>query len=825
MIVRHHWLAPLLVVWLVPGAVARSPHPPPVRRVQLATRSAVHILPRTHARALTPAPPTLRHDDTLLLSLSLPLLPDVRLLLRPSTHILHPDAQVVYGHGAASTAAPLRRHEWLAYTGEVIKPSWAERIWAEESAGVVRDRTDAVLGTAAVTVHAAAIADELLWEGTFTLAGVGYHVLTREHYERVRTTADVALTQDGALVVFSDEDRWHGGNGDGGVHDGLAPGVDALHAVHGHGHLRRDDIEGSAQSTNYAGSINSTSGCPGETRVVYMGVAADCAYVGAVGSAEAARSAMLADWNAVSALYRRTFNVALGIVHLVVDDAACANATAGETAVPAWNRACDDGYTLDDRLSDFSAWRADRAGDGAGLWHLMSACPTDTEVGVAWLGQLCVDTASASSGQTVSGTAISTATTTEWSLISHEIGHGFGAIHDCTSGCSLTGSCCPFSADSCNAGGNFIMNPTTSTSETTFSACSLGNICTAIGSTLNTTCMTSGDDETVITLNQCGNGIVEDGEECDPGSDATSSCCDVSTCKLVDGAVCDPANAACCTAACAYASEGTVCRAAQNAICDVAEVCTGSNATCPADKTAEDGTGCGGGLACASGQCTSLDLQCQDKGGSLNLTQACNQKGATSCIVTCADPSDADNCLVLQTALIDGSPCGYGGHCYNQTCVVSSDAAEISAWYHSNLQISVPVTVVASLLALALFALAARWGRQARQETAVPPTLQAPAVPIIRHSASIASSDPLTRTVLRPDPSLTDSAATPAGVSAPVQRATLAPQPSETVAAHQAYAEAYAETYARHPDFDRKGFEDYVHWGGSASRVMLVCRD
>lgn len=49
-----------------------------------------------------------------------------------------------------------------------------------------------------------------------------------------------------------------------------------------------------------------------------------------------------------------------------------------------------------------------------------------------------------------------------------------------------------------------------------------------------------------------------------------------------------------------------MCRAALNATCDTAEVCTGASASCPADVTVKDGTSCGSGLACASGQCTSL---------------------------------------------------------------------------------------------------------------------------------------------------------------------------------------------------------------------------
>lgn len=39
-----------------------------------------------------------------------------------------------------------------------------------------------------------------------------------------------------------------------------------------------------------------------------------------------------------------------------------------------WNQGCSSSYTISSRLSDFSQWRATLGDDGAGLWHLMTAC-------------------------------------------------------------------------------------------------------------------------------------------------------------------------------------------------------------------------------------------------------------------------------------------------------------------------------------------------------------------------------------------------------------------------------------------------------------------
>lgn len=58
----------------------------------------------------------------------------------------------------------------------------------------------------------------------------------------------------------------------------------------------------------------------------------------------------------------------------------------------------------------------------------------------------------------------------------------------------------------------------------------------------------------------------------------------------------------------------------------------------------------------------------------------------------------SNSCLVLQSPLIDGSPCGYGGHCYNQTCQSGNVGSTISSWIDQNLQIAIPVIIIGSLL-------------------------------------------------------------------------------------------------------------------------------
>ncbi|GAA6010631.1 hypothetical protein JCM10207_007774 [Rhodosporidiobolus poonsookiae] len=480
-----------------------------------------------------------------------------------------------------------------------------------------------------------------------------------------------------------------------------------------------DDISGgSGTSSNFINSIGSTTGCPKQALVVFVGVAADCTYVSSYGSAEAAREQILTDFNTVSAVYQQSFNVSLGIVELAVMNATCPTTSSEVDSSNPWNLPCPStsgstgtnssiGIDLNSRLSVFSQWRGDKGGsDGAGLWHLLTACQTGSEVGVAWLGTLCRVAASSSGGQTTSGTAVTAITRSEWQVIAHETGHNFGAIHDCSSGCSLSGSCCPLTTSTCNADADYIMSPVSQKNVSSFSPCSIGNICTTLSNSLNTSCLATpgaSGNPSVISLQACGNGILEDGEDCDPGSDGDSDpCCDASTCKFANGATCDPRNSLCCTSSCQIAGSGTVCRAAVDSRCDEEETCDGSSAQCPEDKYKSDGSGCGDGLSCASGVCTSRDEQCQNAGTSLNLRSACSQSASTGCSIACVDPTRSNSCVILDQSFRDGTSCGYGGRCRDGSCQSGSALDTAKSWYTQNLRISIPVTIVVGIIVLLL---------------------------------------------------------------------------------------------------------------------------
>lgn len=129
----------------------------------------------------------------------------------------------------------------------------------------------------------------------------------------------------------------------------------------------------------------------------------------------------------------------------------------------------------------------------------------------------------------------------EWKVVAHEIGHGFGAIHDCTTdACPCVGEncqCCPSSSNSCPSEG-YLMSPISNATAEHFSPCSTHTICSSFPATGH--CLSDPLEHTksIYQLNVCGNGIKEPGEECDTGG-LDTTCCEASTCKLKPNAVCE----------------------------------------------------------------------------------------------------------------------------------------------------------------------------------------------------------------------------------------------------------------------------------------------
>ncbi|KAM5349889.1 hypothetical protein ACJ41O_006394 [Fusarium nematophilum] len=345
---------------------------------------------------------------------------------------------------------------------------------------------------------------------------------------------------------------------------------------------------------NPVDTIGSTDGCPSRRLVAMLGIATDCTYTAEFDSLEDARANVISQVNIASQVYEDTFNISLAIRNLTISDSSCPS-----TSSVAWNVPCSGDLDISRRLTLFSQWRGRFPDDGNAAWTLLSGCSSGSTVGMAWIGNTCGRGSTWRGGSTVASTNVVIRTESEWQVIAHELAHNFGANHDCTSStCSGNNAqdCCPLSESTCDANGQYLMNPSSDRQLRDFSPCTIGAICTAIGRDLiDTSCLVSEDDP-VINDSQCGNGIVEPGEACDCGGDQCpeDSCCNPSTCQLRSGAECDPTSDGCCTDQCRVADSGQICRASTGP-CDPEETCDGTSSQCPEDVQDTESDSCGGG--------------------------------------------------------------------------------------------------------------------------------------------------------------------------------------------------------------------------------------
>ncbi|KAI9747917.1 MAG: Fructose-bisphosphate aldolase 1, partial [Chaenotheca gracillima] len=665
----------------------------------------------------------------------------VRLALEPNHDILPAGASVQYldANGEVDRTETIDRNEHKVFKGD----AWL----ADDAAGNAWTN----IGWARVVIRRDGV--KPLFEGAFTLMHDHHHVKMRSSYMQSKHELDPEAedSDDEYMVMFRDSDiervdtslqqplkrstKPELSCGAGDLHFNTR----SDHPIYSNPMLKREvgfwgsmstrslfgkrqiDTNGIPSGGNSGGvnlksTIGKPAGCPSTRRVALFGVATDCSYTGSFNSSDSARQNVITQINTASNLYEKTFNISLGLQNITVSPKDCPGQP--QQATP-WNTACSDSTTIQDRLNTFSQWRGTRGDDNA-YWTLLTTCNTGSAVGLSWLGQLCnnkVDNSTDTNGSSemVSGANVVAKTNTEWAVIAHETGHTFGAVHDCTSQTCSDGNtvnaqqCCPLSADTCDAGEKYIMNPSTGDGITAFSPCTLGNICSAMGrKSVNTDCLSANKGVTTITGNQCGNGIVEDGEDCDCGGEEScqgNSCCNPKTCKFQNNAVCDDSNEDCCSG-CQFAPSSKVCRASTGS-CDPEEKCSGNDAVCPQDKTAPNGQDCGNstaGLACASGQCTSRDLQCKTLMGSFtqkNDTYACD---SSNCQLSCASPEFGTGvCYGMQQNFLDGTTCGGGGTCQNGQCSGSSNLKEIGSWIsrHKTLVIAI-ASAIGGLLLLSI---------------------------------------------------------------------------------------------------------------------------
>ncbi|XP_055416613.1 disintegrin and metalloproteinase domain-containing protein 19 [Bubalus kerabau] len=222
-----------------------------------------------------------------------------------------------------------------------------------------------------------------------------------------------------------------------------------------------------------------------------------------------------------------------------------------------------------------------------------------TTIGLAPLMAMCSVYQSGGVNMDHSENAIGVAAT-----MAHEMGHNFGMSHD-------SADCCSASA----ADGGCIMAAATGHPfPRVFNRCNRRELDRYLQSGGGMCLSNMPDTRTLYGGRRCGNGYLEDGEECDCGEEeeCENPCCNAANCTLREGAEC--AHGSCCHR-CKLLAPGTLCRE-QARQCDLPEFCTGKSPQCPTNFYQMDGTPCEDGQAyCYNGMCLTYQEQCQQLWG------------------------------------------------------------------------------------------------------------------------------------------------------------------------------------------------------------------
>ncbi|KAF3836776.1 hypothetical protein F7725_004240, partial [Dissostichus mawsoni] len=157
--------------------------------------------------------------------------------------------------------------------------------------------------------------------------------------------------------------------------------------------------------------------------------------------------------------------------------------------------------------------------------------------------------------------------------MAHEIGHNFGMSHD------HDGCCVEATAEQ---GGHPFPR--------VFSRCSKRDLDSYFQKGGGMCLFNMPNMKDLVGGKKCGNGFVEDGEECDCGEpeECTNDCCNANNCTLKEEAQC-----------------------AHGVCCEGCKYCTGASPYCPSNVYLLDGSSCQYGVAyCYTGMCLTHQQQC-----------------------------------------------------------------------------------------------------------------------------------------------------------------------------------------------------------------------
>lgn len=336
-------------------------------------------------------------------------------------------------------------------------------------------------------------------------------------------------------------------------------------------------------------------------------------------------------------------------------------------------------------LSQFGSWGQSQLVAGRVGAHdnriLISGRQFDgSAAGLAFIGTMCKHSYSSSIGQCL-GTAADDLGMCG-AIVAHELGHNLGMRHDGED-------------NACKPDVN-VMAPSTIASADRFSSCSTKYVAdfftkqyTKIGACL--------ENSPVAVLGDpvCGNGFIEEGEDCDCGQANCSgidACCGTNCTFAKPSYQCGSSAGPCCEECMFVGSDAKkVCRESRGA-CDMAEYCGGGSSECapgrykfPGRACAEDGVG----GVCFEGSCSSLQTTCArditaNFPGSWDSSEGCARHNDKCGHLVCHRKGEEENSCGQafevhgkQLAVPDGTPCLFDGGrrserqgmCFDSTCV------------------------------------------------------------------------------------------------------------------------------------------------------------
>lgn len=353
----------------------------------------------------------------------------IKLKLEPNHDVLAEDAQIDYFNpdGSIGHSEPINRRDHRVFKGtswtEIEPGHWTRVGWARLY--VTRD------------------GPQPLFEGAFSLMHDYHNVKLRSSYMNTWRDVDALPEErdDDYMVVFRNSDMVAAEPDHTELKRSLAdascqadkldfnsdpehpvfkpprsPNIASMPVDQLFGLSRRQsdtgDVGGNTGGINLASTIGNTAGCPTTKKVALIGVVTDCSFSRQFATEQDARSDIIQMVNTASTLYENTFNISLGLKNLAVNtNQSCENI--GSSTTP-WNVPCTTG-NITSRLDDFTKWRGEQ-NDTNAYWTLMSACATGAEVGVSWLGQLCVH---GDSNSSVAGANVVVKTSTEWQVFAY----------------------------------------------------------------------------------------------------------------------------------------------------------------------------------------------------------------------------------------------------------------------------------------------------------------------------------------------------------------------------------------------------------------------